>query len=199
MTFMNKSFLPVFVIFASSAFAQKMTLVAGDLKGLKGVPSFDVKFDYDSMTVGKADIPEKEYLQSVSERWEAREPGKGKVFEKIWFENRTRLYEPAFIKNFEEATLKKLNDKSAKYTLLLKTRNTEGGFDFGVHGKEATLAGQLWIVESADNSKVKAKIKFTDSRGANSTGGDFNMPSRIKSAYDATGKWLGIFFNRKSK
>jgi hypothetical protein len=199
MRFLKKIFLPAFLIVASSSFSQKMTLVSGNLKEFKDVSSFDIKFEYDSMTIGPSEIPEEEYLKTKSARWEEREPGKGKVFRKMWFESRERLYEPAFIKNFEEATLKKLGDKNAKYTLLLKTRNTEGGFDIGVHGKDGVLGGELLIVESSDNSKVKAKIHFYDARGTNSTGGDFNMDSRIKSAYDAAGKWLGIFFKRKSK
>jgi hypothetical protein len=188
----------VLLVVSTSAVAQKMNLVSGSLKEFKDVASFDIKFTYDSMIIGRG-VPEKEYLDKIKNRWEVREPGKGQAFEKMWFESRAKLYEPAFIRNFEDYSLKKLNDENAKYTLLLKTTRTEGGFDFGVHGKEAIIAGELLIVESADNNKVKAKIVFYDGRGSNNTGGDFNMDSRIKSAYNGTGKWLGIYFRKKAK
>jgi hypothetical protein len=198
MTFTAKVFFSALLIFTTPAIAQKMRLVSGSLKDLKDVPSFYIKFTYDSMTVGMS-VPEKEYLFNVKSRWRDREAGKEEEFEKMWFDSRAKVYEPAFIKKFEDHSLRKLNDKNATYTLVLKTKQTEPGFDFGVHGQEGIIAGELWVVESADNSKVKAKIVFYDARGTNNTGGDFNMDSRITSAYSNAGKWLGIFFYKKSK
>ena len=57
--------------------------------------------------------PRKEYLADVSARWELKEPGKGPAFVKMWFDDRKRLYEPEFVKNFESHSKIKLNDKDA--------------------------------------------------------------------------------------
>ena len=175
-----------------------MKIIQGSLQGLKGQASYDIKFSYDSMFVGRG-IPENEYLDAVSARWELKEPGKGPAFVKMWFDDRQRLYEPEFVKNFENHSKIKLNDKNATYTLLLKTNSTEGGWDLWMEGSAAIIAGELWIVESADHSKVKARIRLRDSQGKDSNGGDFEMTTRIKSAYASAGKWLGIFILKHSE
>ena len=186
----------IFVSFSSSA--QKMKIIAGDLHGLKEQTSYDVKFTYDSIVIGRG-VPEKEYLDAISARWELIEPGKGPAFVKMWFDDRSLLYEPTFINNFEKSSKKKLNDKNAKYVLLLKTNFIEGGWDAGIEGSNAIMGGELWIVESDDNSKIKAKIRLRDSQGHNNQGGDFEMTNRINSAYAAAGKWLGIYLQKHSE
>ncbi len=68
-----------------------MKIIQGSLQGLKDQASYDIKFSYDSMVVGRG-IPENEYLDNVSARWELKEPGKGPAFVKMWFDDRERLY-----------------------------------------------------------------------------------------------------------
>ena len=195
-----KNLYLILIILSFSATAQRMKLLSGSLKDLKGQTSYDVQFKYDGMLVGRG-IPEKTYLDGLKTRWEEKEPGKGKGSSLVnkWFDDRKVRYEPAFIKNFEQYSKVKLNDKNAKYTLLLKTMITEGGWDIGIEGGGGIIAGELWIVESADSNKVVTKINFYDSRGIDKNGGDFEMTTRIKSAYAITGKWLGIFYRKKSK
>ena len=97
------------------------------------------------------------------------------------------LYEPAFKKNFEKYSGLKLNDINAKYTLVLKTRHIEGGWDIGIEGQPGIIAGEFWIVESANKNNVKAKIDLYDSKGVDLNGGDFEitmplnllMPARV--------------------
>lgn len=80
-----------------------MKVIAGNLQGLKGQTSYDMKFTYDSMLIGRG-IPEKEYLDNLSTRWDQKEPAKGAVFVKKWFDDREKLYEPEFIMSFEKAS-----------------------------------------------------------------------------------------------
>ncbi len=193
-----KIFFPWLLILSLSANAQKMKLVSGSLKGLSSQTSFDIKFTYDSINVGKG-VTEKQYVDQLRTRWNEREPAKGDELVNKWYSERQRLYEPAFVKNFEEYGVTKLNDKEAKYTLVLKSKYVEAGWDFGLAGSYAIIAGELWIVPTDNNSKVIAKITFHDSRGTDSNGGDFDMFYRIQSAYEKSGKWLGIYFRKKSK
>ena len=94
-------------------------------------------------------------------KWNEKEPGKGSAFVNQWFDDREILYEPAFRKNFEKYSELKLNDKSAPYTLILKTSRTEGGWDVGVMGHPGEIDGELWIVDSANQTKIIAKNTFS--------------------------------------
>lgn len=182
----------------TSADAQKMKLLSGSLKPLKGQKSYNIIFRYDSMTVGTG-VREKSYLSKKRDEWEMKEPGKGSDFVEEWFEARKRLYEPAFIEKFEYYSYLKLLDQSAKYTLIVKTINTEGGWNGGVIGHPGEISGEMWVVESADRNNVIAKILFFEFTGKFSNGGDFEMTQRIESAYEVTGRWLGDFLRRKTK
>lgn len=193
-----KNLLVILILVSFSSSAQKMKVISGNLQELKSQTSYDIKFTYDTIIIGRG-VPEKEYLKAVSERWEAREAGKGAAFVKMWFDDRSLLYEPTFIKNFEKSSKIKLKDKGASYLLLFKTNFIEGGWDAGIEGSNAIIAGELWIVDSNDPSKVKAKITVRDSQGHNNHGGDFEMTNRISSAYAAAGKWLGIYLSKHSK
>jgi hypothetical protein len=187
------------VLVSTPAMAQKMKLLSGSLKPLKGEKSYNIVFNYDSMTVGGDGLSEKNYLTEKKNDWEGKEPGKGSDFVEMWFSDRKRLYEPVFIKDFEHYSYLRLADKAAKYTLIVNTRNTEGGWSIGVAGHPGEISGEMWVVESADKSSVIAKILFFEFTGKNSSGGDFDMTWRIKSAYEVTGRWLGDFVRRKTK
>jgi hypothetical protein len=192
-------FLVLILLFCfDSASAQKRILLAGSLKGLKEQQSYGLKFNYDSMIVGN-DKFEKEYLEEKRRIWEANEPGKGDEFVNQWFDDREVRYEPAFIRSFEKYTNIKLNDKDAKYTMIVKTIRTEGGWDVGVMSIPGDIDAEIWIVESANESNVVAKIGFYGFAGKISHGGDFNMTRRIQSAYESLGKWVIDYLKRKAK
>jgi hypothetical protein len=190
--------LVVLLVTASVASAQKREVIYGSLNGLKAQKSYDITFTYDSMFVGM-EIPEKRYLEDKRKAWEEKEPGKGDAFVQQWYDARKKLYEPTFIKSFEKFALVKLNDKNAKYTMILKTYHTEAGWNIGVATHPGEIGGELWIVESADTSKIIAIISLFECLGTDPYGGDFEMTRRIQSAYASAGKWLGEFVRRKAK
>ena len=188
--------LVIFAILSTSATAQK--IISCSLKGLKEQKSYDIKFTYDSMVVG-VNMPEKQYLAQKKSDWEIKEPGKGSDFVEQWFYDRKDRYEPTFIRNFEKYSDIKLADKNAKYTLVLKTTRTEGGWNIGIASHPGEIEGELWIVDSADQSNIIAKIGFSRFSGKNSNGGDFEMTARINSAYAIAGRWLGTFVVKKAR
>ena len=178
-------------------FFTSQSLLAQSVKGQK---SYNIIFRYDSMLVGMADPnPEKVFLLEVKKRWEDREPGRGSDFIQEWFEDRKLLYEPSFIQNFKQYAKVELPDPQAAYTLIVKTKHTEGGWFGGVLAHPGQIDGELWIVESADQSKVVARIAFYKFTGKIQYPGDFEMTTRIQSAYAIAGKGLGDFVKRKSK
>ncbi|NOS57184.1 MAG: hypothetical protein HOP37_13135 [Cyclobacteriaceae bacterium] len=76
---------------------------------------------------------------------------------------------------------------------------TEPGWYAGVIGHPAELDGECWVVESGNLSNVIAKIAFAGFVGKVSYGGDFEMTTRIQSAYEILGNGLGDFIKRKSR
>jgi hypothetical protein len=150
------------------------------------------------MIVG-LDKSEKEYLEEKRRIWETNERGKGDEFVKQWFDDREARYEPTFIRSFEKYTNIKLNDKDAKYTMIVKTIRTEGGWDVGVMSIPGEIDTEIWIVESANESNVIAKLGFYGFVGKISHGGEFNMTRRIQSAYESLGKWVIDYLKRKAK
>ena len=86
---------------SSSTLAQKIKLVEGDLKALKGQRGIQIEFSYDSMTVGEES--EQIYVEKLKDRWNAEESGKGDEWNQNWFDSRAKLYEPAFKYYFSKA------------------------------------------------------------------------------------------------
>jgi hypothetical protein len=197
---MKKIILPVVLLLCVFQYssAQKIKLFEGSLEKLKGEKAYAIEFTYDNLLVGTG-MPEKEYLEMKQADWESREAGKGDEFVAKWFNDRKALYEPAFVKSFEYYGYMKLNDSTARYTLIVKTKMMEGGWNVGVASHPGKIDGEMWVVESANKNNVIAKIYFLDFEGKSVTGGDFEMTSRIKSAYSVTGRWLGDFLRRKTK
>jgi hypothetical protein len=186
---MINKLLPLLLVLYLPLSAQKMKIVDGNLNGLKGITSYNVKFTYNNLVAG-AGIPERKYLIDMKTRWEEKEPGQGANFVRLWFNDRKQLYEPAFVKNFEHFSGIALYDSGANYTLLIKTDHIEGGWSADFLNCPAGIDGELWIVESADNNNVKAKIGFYNFSGTKFYGGDFEMTQRIESAYALAGKGL---------
>jgi hypothetical protein len=190
--------LPLFV--NAQQTAPYTRLLVGNTKSfkqLKGQKSYNLIFDYDSMLVGR-DVPEVEFLNKKKETWEAKETGKGAEFEQMWFADRKRRYEPTFIRNFEKFAKVKVGDSAAKYTLILKTTRTEGGWNAGVVQSPAMLDLELAVVETADRNKVIVKIGFPAVKGRKYQGGDFEMTERILDAYMYASKALGEFMKQRT-
>lgn len=188
----------VFLVISSSLFAQKIKLIEGSLDALKGQKAFNIKFVYDNMKVGR-DIPEDTYLQDKKTEWEGREKGKGIEFVNNWYNNRGKMYEPAFIKSFERYSYLSGSDSTAEYTLIVKTIRTEGGWNVGVSFHPGMISGYVLVAETSNPEVILARISFVDFQGKDVVGGDFDMGYRIKSAYAVTGRWLGDFLRRKTK
>ena len=195
-----KKLLILFVLSSQLLWAQQAhypKMLSGSIKALKKQKSYNITFVYDSMVVGR-NVDEPRFLADLEERWRVKDPAKGAQLVKKWYTDRKRLYEPAFIKSFSRYAIVDMPDDQAKYTLILKTKRTEGGWDVWVTGHSGLIDGELWVVETADPRNVIAVIGFNELMGKYDLGGDFEMGLRIESAYDFAGRVLGDYFRRKS-
>lgn len=195
---LKKSIVILLTGLCSAAFAQKIKLIEGDLKPLKGLAGIKTEFTYDNMIVGK-DLTEKDYIAEKKGKLDEKEPGRGEKWEKAWVSDRKERFEPQFRELFaKHASMSAVDDK-APYTLIFKTTRTEPGWNVGVMRVPAYIDGEAWIVDSADPNKVIAKISIVKSPGRDAWGYDFETGARLQEAYAKAGKELGGFIKSKNK
>ncbi|GAA0542311.1 hypothetical protein GCM10009415_25460 [Chitinophaga japonensis] len=180
-----------------SVSAQRLKLTTGNLDVLEGQTEINTEFTYENLKVGKFD-QEDEYIRQKTEEYNKKEAGRGDTWAKAWKDDRAARYEPKFIELFNDnGDLKAGHQPNAKYTLIFKTSFIEPGFNVGVWRKNASMNGEVWIVETAHPGKPLAKIAVDKAQGRIFGGFDFDTGVRIAEAYADAGKALGKFISKK--
>lgn len=175
--------------------AQKLKLTEGKLDVLKGQTEVNMEFTYDNLKVGKYD-KEEDYISDKTADYNKKEAGRGDSWAKAWKDDREARYEPKFMELFnDKGKLKAVHKKDAKYSLIFNTSFIEPGFNVGVWRKNASMNGEVWIVETANPSKALAKISVDKAQGRVFGGFDFDTGVRIAEAYADAGKALAKFMN----
>ncbi|MDO9254519.1 MAG: hypothetical protein Q7U54_03330 [Bacteroidales bacterium] len=194
---MKKSIiLMIFVSLVFLAQAQKIKLVSGNLTFLKGEKSINLQYYYDNVKVG--DMDESNYIKKKVTEYNAKEPGKGDKWLENWKNDRKTRYEPKFEELFnkylEEVNTKaKEGDADAKYTLLIKTKMIEPGFNVGVVRRPAKIDVEVEISAAGSPENKLAELTIFDVPGADAMGFDFDSGERISEAYAKLGKALAKY------
>lgn len=179
--------------------AQKLKVLEGDLSQLKGTVKLNTEFDYEHVGVGSY-ADENDYIAKKTDDYNKKEPGRGDKWAKAWKDDRRQRFEPKFNQLFTEYSgMTAGKNPKAKYTLIFKTTFIEPGYNVGITRKNARLNGEAWIVETADHSKVIAKISVDKAPGRVYGGFDFDTGLRIQEAYAAAAKALGKKIKKKAK
>lgn len=178
--------------------AQRINLLEGDLSPLKGEKNINTEFTYENMAVGKFKT-EAEYVNKKTEEYNKKEPGKGDKWAKDWVADRTGNYDRKFNELFEKYSniIVTGANKNAKYTLIYKTLFTEPGYNIYISRKNAETDAEVWIVETANPSKVIAKLEVKNAKGRTFGGNDYASGERIAECYADAGKALGKFIKNK--
>lgn len=192
---MKTILVALFFLLNVTVYAQRIRLVEGNIQLLKGMKNISARVTYDSLVVG-AEFPESTFVETKRKAWDVKEAGKGDKWVEYWNESKSRLYGPTFAYIFAKNAGIKL-DKEAPYTLILRTKQIEPGWNGGPMGGPAFIIGEVWMVDSADESKVIAKFTLQKVKGDDATGGDFEMGRRIQQAYTNAAKHLGTYFKEK--
>jgi hypothetical protein len=180
--------------------AQKIKLIEGDLSPLKGQKSVNTEFVYDGMTVTTKNRPEDEYLADKTAEYNKKEAGKGDKWAAAWKEDRKTRFEPQFRELFtKHSEMSSASDEKAMYTLIFKTTSTETGYNIGISKRPAYIDGELSVVETANKSKVIAKISILNVVGSQFGGFDFETGARLQECYAKAGKELGGFIRKKTE
>lgn len=186
---------------ASDSFAQRVDLKSGDVAVLSGQKTVNIEYDYSEFGVGKF-ATEKEYLDKKSAEYNAKEAGKGDTWKKAWVDDRKNRFEP----KFEELFNKGMEDKGlqavqsrpdATYTLIVRTKFVEPGFNVGVMRKNAYVDYEVDLVESANKSTKVAQLNMRNVPGGQFGGFDFDTGVRIAESYAKAGKSLAAFLDKK--
>lgn len=181
----------------SSTVAQKIKLVAGDLKPLQGQKGIQIHFLYDSMVVGEES--EKAYVQKLEDRWNAEEAGKGDEWKKKWFDARTNLYEPTFRYCFSKESGISTKSEGDAYRIVFKTTLSEPGFNVpGIAAQLSRIDAEATLVKTEDPTNVLAKITLSKFKSKSVSGGDFGVESRLQEAYKAAATALGQFIKTQA-
>jgi hypothetical protein len=187
---MKKTLLILLLTISVSGFAQKVKLITGSLKDLKGAKVIVTEFIYDDMVISRDNTPEADYVKKKKTDYNAKEVGRGDTWEKQWYADRTERFEPKFNELFEKHA--KVSTKGdSKYTLIFKTLMTEPGWNVGVMRASARIDAEAWIVETANPANIIAKISVTNAPGGGAMGYDFDSGFRIQEAYAKSGKEIG--------
>ncbi|MEO5681894.1 MAG: hypothetical protein ABIQ88_04590 [Chitinophagaceae bacterium] len=182
----------------SGIYAQKINILEGDLAALKGEKSINTEFTYENVSVGKFKT-EAEYVNKKTEEYNKKEAGKGDKWAKDWVADRTGNFDRKFNELFEKHSniIVTSAKKGAKYTLIYKTIFIEPGYNIYISRKNAETDAEVWIVESANPSKVIAKLEVKNAKGRTFGGNDYASGERIAECYADAGKALGKFVKNK--
>jgi hypothetical protein len=192
--FMISAVFLALLSFSMISDAQKLKLTDGDLSALKDEKAINFEFTYDNMAVGKYDT-EKEYIDKKTEEYNKKEAGKGDDWAKSWVTDRQSRFEPKFIELFTK-TSEMTESKTAKYTIIFKTKFTEPGYNIVISRKNAKINADAVIVETANRNKVIATISVDNVPGRTFGGYDYDTGQRIGEAYADAGKALGKFIKK---
>jgi len=188
------------VTFSVSSYAQRIKMIEGDLSALRNEKKINTEFTYEHMSVGKFDN-ETDYIAKKKEDYNKKEPGKGDQWAKDWVTDRHHLFEPKFNDLFERESEISVtgSNKDARYTLIYKTTSMEPGYNIYISRKNAETDAEVWIVETANPSKVIAKISVENAKGRTFGGADYETGVRLAECYADAGKYLGKFMKKQMK
>ena len=178
--------------------AQDVNLIKGNLYFLKDETTINIEFTYEKMTVDGT--KEADFIKTKKAEYNAKEAGTGDTWAIKWEEDKSMKFEPRFItafKNLSGITV----SKDAKYTLIFNTKNMEPGYSVGVSKRNAGIDGTVTIVETADRTKIIAKLSVERPGENMFRGAAFDAGSRIADAYNLSGQKVGKFIktNRKKE
>ena len=192
-------FLKVSLLFVSAALftanLEAQDFNDADLSFLSGQTKFNIEYNYDKMMV--ADVTEEQYKKEKIAKFNEKQPGKGERWAEKWVNSRSLAYEPMFeeliSKNVFKAnggTIAK-NQADAKYTVYVKTVNTDPGWNAVVMKRNPKCVFEISIIEIA-SGKVKAKGEMK-ANGILMGGSDwdFDPTNSIKECYAKAGNQVG--------
>lgn len=183
--------------------AQRMKMESGSVNVLSDQKNVNIVYDYSDFGVGKF-ATEREYLDKKSSEYNAKEAGRGDKWLQDWVSDRKNRFEPKFEELLNKGLSKRdlvavENRPDAKYTLIIRTKFVEPGFNVGVVRKNASVDFQIDLVASENKTNILAKMELSKVPGGQFGGYDFDTGTRIAESYAKGGKMLAAFLMKELK
>ena len=185
------------LLFSISGFSQEVDIVKGELIFLKDEKTINIEFTYEKMVVGD-DGKEENYIKRKTTELNAKEAGTGDTWAIKWQEDKQMRYEPKFILGFTNLSGMTVS-KDAKYTMIFNTKALEPGYSIGVSKRNAGIDGTVTIVETANRTKILAKLMVERPEENKFRGAAFDAGSRIADAYYLSGQKVAKFIKKNMK
>lgn len=177
--------------------AQDVDIIKGELLFLKDEKTINIEFTYEKMVVGD-DGKEADYIKRKTAELNAKEAGTGDTWAIKWQEDKAMRYEPKYILGFTNLSGMTVS-KDAKYTMIFNTKALEPGYSIGVSKRNAGIDGTVIIVETANRTKILAKLSVERPGENKFRGAAFDAGSRIADAYYLTGQKVAKFIKKNMK
>ena len=190
--------LVALVLVAAAASAQKIKATKGDFSALKGQSKVNVEFVYDNVMVGKD--KEKDYIDRKVKEYNEKEAGKGDKWKAAWNNDRKSRYEPHFFEQFnKQSGLNAGSFPDAKYSLVVKVKRIEPGFNIVVMRKFAEIDTEISLVETSNKGKVLGAVTADRAPGRTYGYDDYDTGVRISEAFEMLGKSFGKYLAKANK
>ncbi len=177
--------------------AQKVKVLDGSWKNVKGIKSYKVEFDYDGLKVGwKKQESEMEYLKDRQRKRNAKVPESGDQWVASWNKNKEQDFPRRFKLLLAEHIEKRGGrvDDNADVRLLVKTLLIEPGHNVGISRSHAYVNFEYQFIDST--GKVLLTVQMLKVAGRVALGMDFDAGMRIGESYALAGKELAKYLNK---
>jgi len=198
---MKKIVLLFFVAITSVVSAQKMKVVSGDFKFLKGQKELNLVMDYSQMKFYKENMNEEAYIKKRENDISAdKGTAEAEKWKNDWEHSKNNTFVEKFLASMNKNTSIKTseNNSQAKYTLIVETVWIYPGWFGGVMKQPAKVNTVLKFIETANPSVVLLEITSNNALG-DSYIGVANTNDRIAEGYAKTAKSLGKMLSKKVK
>jgi len=198
---MKKIVLLFFVAITSVVSAQKMKVVSGDFKFLKGQKELNLVMDYSQMKFYKENMNEEAYIKKRENDISAdKGTTEAEKWKNDWEHSKNNTFVEKFLASMNKNTSIKTseNNSQAKYTLIVETVWIYPGWFGGVMKQPAKVNTVLKFIETANPSVVLLEITSNNALG-DSYIGVANTNDRIAEGYAKTAKSLGKMLSKKVK
>lgn len=182
--------------------APMAALNSGDVTALAKIKSVNIVYDYSDLGVG-AFRKEADYISKHSEDMEKKEKGSSEKFKTDWVNARKTHYEPKFEEMFKKIGMKEINmdgtnySTSSEYTLTVHTIFIEPGVNAGIYKKPSYI--DMECTFSDKSGKALCVFYIKNAVGAQATGFDFAVESRLIESYAKAAKMLVLCIKKESK
>lgn len=191
---MKKLIFLIFILSFSKTSAQRFEIISGKLENLKVISEYHINFDYKDLMVHGFESEEAFLKDKMDKR--SKVEGKAENFKNDWFENREKIYEPAFVNYFNEKleknNVKATKNPTTKYSLDIKITWIYPGY----FSEPAKISAVMTFFETANPKNKLLEIEFDKVIGFKQNEFTGRLNDRITGAYEKLAKNLMLQMKR---